>query len=110
MRVRTWTLGLAAALALGPGAKAAPQAEPAQMGAATARPPHTFPGGSALPNGWRITPAGETLAEIGDLVLKIVPAPDRKAVIAVNSGYLPHALTVIDPATGKVVQKITLKS
>jgi YVTN family beta-propeller protein len=39
-----------------------------------------------------------------------VNAPDGKAVIAVNSGYLPHGLTVIDPVTRKVVQQIRLKS
>jgi len=30
--------------------------------------------------------------------------------VAVNSGYLPHGLTVIDPVTRKVVQRIALKS
>src|SRR5438445_11426030 len=91
-------------------ALAAPPATAPAVGAATTQPPRPIPGGFDLPNGWRITPAGEKLADIGDLVLKIVPAPDGKAVIAVNSGYLPHGLTVLNPVTGKVVQTITLKS
>jgi YVTN family beta-propeller protein len=88
---------------------AAPSA-PREIGPATAERPHAIPGGFDLPNGWRITPAGEKLADTGDLVMRLMPAPDGKALIVVNSGYLPHGLTVIDPATGKVVQKITLKS
>jgi YVTN family beta-propeller protein len=96
---------LAAALA------GAAQAEaPGTIGAATHARPHAFPGGFDLPNGWRITPAAQSLGTTGDLVLKMVAAPDGKAVIAVNSGYLPQGLTVIDPATRKIVQRIALTS
>ena len=104
----TRVVGLALALSILGGAGVA--AAPREIGPATAERPHPIPGGFDLPNGWRITPAGEKLADTGDLLMRLMPAPDGKAVIAVNSGYLPHALTVFDPATGKVVQKITLKS
>ena len=58
--------------------------------------PAPVAGGFDLPNGWRITPAGEKVAETDDLILNIIPSPDGKVLIAMNSGYQPHALTVID--------------
>lgn len=79
-------------------------------GTAPRKLPGVFPGGADLPNGWRITPAGKSIATIGDLVLNIVSAPDDKSIIAVNSGFLPHALTVLDAQTYKPVQHIGLPS
>ena len=96
-------------LALLAGAAAADPA-PREIGPATAQLPHAIPGGFDLPNGWRITPAGKPIAEIGDMVLKLIEAPDGKAIIANHAGYLPHGLSVIDPKTEKVVQEIKLKS
>src|SRR5258706_5103666 len=101
-------LGVLAAAACAAATLAAPALPSRPIGEATAVPPHAIAGGFDLPNGWRITPAGEKLADIGDLVLKLVVAPDRKAVVAVNSGYLPHGLTVIDPGIGMASQRITL--
>ncbi|MDB5442411.1 MAG: hypothetical protein JWP73_787 [Phenylobacterium sp.] len=83
---------------------------PRTIGPATLARPHAIPGGFDLPNGWRITPAVQTLGTAGDLIMKMVAAPDGKAVIAVNSGFLPHGLTVIDPATRKIVQRVPLTS
>jgi YVTN family beta-propeller protein len=75
------------------------------------RLPHTLSGGGAeLPNGWRITPAGQPIADLGDLVLKMVPSPDGKVIVAGHGGYLPHGLTVLDAKTHKVVQEIPLKT
>ena len=105
--MRRWTsVGVVLAL-WAVGAAAAPLRE---IGPATSERPHAIPGGFDLPNGWRITPAGEKLADTGDLVMRVVTAPDGKAVIAVNAGYNPHGLTVLDAANGKVVQRIALKS
>ena len=92
------------------GAQAQPASAPREIGRPTSESPHPIPGGFDLPNGWRITPAGQKLADTGDLVMRMTSAPDGKALIAVNAGYLPHGLTVLDPATGKVVQRIPLKS
>jgi len=72
--------------------------------------PGPVSGGFDLPNGWRITPAGEKVAETDDLILNIIPSLDGKVLIAMNSGYQPHALSVIDAATRKVVQTVPLKS
>ncbi|MDB5475441.1 MAG: hypothetical protein JWP49_952 [Phenylobacterium sp.] len=80
------------------------------IGPATQGRPQAIPGGFDLPNGWRITPAAKTLGSTGDLVMKLVAAPDGRAVVAVNSGYLPHGLAVIDAASHKIVQRIALTS
>jgi YVTN family beta-propeller protein len=80
------------------------------IGPASQARPQAIPGGFDLPNGWRITPAAKNLGSTGDLVMKMVAAPDGRAVVAVNSGYLPHGLTVIDAASHKIVQRIALTS
>ena len=83
---------------------------PRILGVATTQRPHAIQGGFDLPNGWRITPASKALASTGDLILKMVTAPDGKAVIAVNSGFQAHGLTVLNPITKAVVQRIPLKT
>ena len=45
-----------------------------------------------------------------DLVLKLVTAPDGKAVIGSHSGYNPHGVVVIDTKTREVTQRIGLKT
>ena len=80
------------------------------VGAATKEQPGPIPGGFDLPNGWRITPAGKVVADLNDLVLKVSPSPDGRVIAAVNSGYLPHGLSLIDTRTHRVVQSIGLKS
>ena len=99
-------IGLAAALIAGAAQAEAPRA----IGPATQQHPHAITGGFDLPNGWRISPATQNLGTTGDLVMKLSVAPDGRAVVAVNSGYLPHGLTVIDPATHRIVQRIPLAS
>ena len=58
--------------------------------------------GYLLPNGWRLTPAGEQVA-LTDLPLNILVSPDSKYAFAATSGYNAHELTVIDLATKKKV-------
>lgn len=74
------------------------------------RLPKHFTDGSDLPNGWRITPAGKAIGEMGDLVLNLVPSPDGRVVISVNSGFLPHAIDVFDAKTHQKIQHIDLTS
>src|SRR5271166_5014408 len=76
---------------------------------AWAQLPHPVPGGYDLPNGWKITPAGRAVVT-EDMVLKVIAAPDGRAVIALHSGFNPHGLVVIDAKTQEAVQKIRLKS
>ncbi len=60
-----------------------------------------------LPNGWSISPIGKGI-ETGDLVLHIVNTPDGKHMIALNSGYNQHELTVFKIDSAKVVERISL--
>jgi len=80
------------------------------LGEQTKRLPRRFADGSDLPNGWRITPAGKAIGEMGDLVLNLVSSPDGKVLISVNSGFLPHAIDVFDAKTYKKIQHIGLTS
>jgi YVTN family beta-propeller protein len=80
------------------------------IGDATRQTPQYIPGGFNLPNGWRITPAGKSIATIEDLVLNTVTSPDGKIMVASHSGYLPHGIDVIDVKTRKLVQEIPLKT
>ncbi len=48
--------------------------------------PSLAPSKDLLFNGWGVTPAGEHVA-CGDLALKMVVAPDKKALVAVCAGY-----------------------
>jgi YVTN family beta-propeller protein len=79
------------------------------LGTLLAQAPHPIPGGYALPNGWRITPAGKAIPT-EDLILNITGSPDGKVVIAQHNGYNPHGLVVIDTQTEEPVQRIRLKS
>ncbi len=77
--------------------------------AASAQLPHATQGGFDLANGWRITPAGRAVGT-EDMVLKLVTAPDGRAVIGSHSGFNPHGIVVLDTKSQEVVQRIALKS
>ena len=72
--------------------------------------PKSIPGGFDLPNGWRITPAGKSIAATGDWILNLVTSPDGRVVVGSHSGYLPHGIDVFDTATHKLIQQIQLRS
>jgi YVTN family beta-propeller protein len=101
-----------AAIGLGAANLAAePAPKPRPIGEATTALPGALPGGGFdLPNGWRITPAGKPVADLNDLILKMVPSPDGKVIVAGHSGYLPHGLSVIDAKTHTVVQEVPVKT
>ena len=58
-----------------------------------------FPGpqenGFLLPNGWRLTPAGEQIS-LTDLPLNIFVTADGRYAVTATSGYNAHELTVVD--------------
>src|SRR5471032_3107690 len=84
------------------GAAPAPP-KPRPIGEATTQLPGPTPGGGFdLPNGWRITPAGKAVADLNDLVLKMVVSPDGKVIVAGHGGYLPNGLSVLDAKTHKL--------
>lgn len=63
--------------------------------------------GVLLPNGWTITPFGDSVPT-NDLITNIVPTPDGRAMVAIHSGFNPHGLVVIDPATHEARQRVPL--
>ncbi|MDP2998517.1 MAG: alkaline phosphatase family protein [Bryobacterales bacterium] len=81
------------------------------LGAAvcTGQTPRAGNGSSFLPNGWQLTPVGRHVAT-EDYVLNLTPTPDGKNVVAMNCGYNPHGLVVVDPASMEIRQKVRLKS
>jgi len=61
----------------------------------------------ALPNGWRITPAGRSV-ELSDMVLKLLPSPDAQRVLALQGGYNAEGVAALDAATGTILQRLQL--
>jgi hypothetical protein len=55
-----------------------------------------------LPNGWRLTPAGEQVA-LTDLPLNILVTPDNRYALVATSGYNAHELVVVDLQTKQKV-------
>ena len=101
--------GTLASAALAPAALA--EEGPGEVvGTATTQRPKPIPGGFALPNGWRITPAGPAVADLNDLVLKLSPSPDGRVIAAVHSGYLPHGITLLDARKHRAVQELPIKT
>jgi YVTN family beta-propeller protein len=64
--------------------------------------------GFVLPNGWTITPAGRQIT-LTDLPLNIRPLADSKHVLVATSGYNQHELSLIELASGRVLDKQIVK-
>jgi DNA-binding beta-propeller fold protein YncE len=60
-----------------------------------------------LPNGWSLTPAGQSLP-LGDFPLNLAVSPNRKLVAATNNGQGTHSLQLIDPQAGKVLHSLEI--
>ncbi|HWH70196.1 MAG TPA: YncE family protein, partial [Candidatus Sulfotelmatobacter sp.] len=69
---------------------------------------HLTPGTNLLFNGWGLAPAGQHV-RISDLALKMVIAPDAKAVVAVSSGYNEAGVNLVSLDAKHERQFITLK-
>src|SRR5438093_4130015 len=69
--------------------------------------PGLQPNTNLLFSGWGVTPSGYHVP-ISDLALKLVIAPDRKTVAAVNAGFQDTGLTLLDLATRQVKQFLAL--
>ncbi len=71
-----------------------------------------FPGqkedGFLLPNGWKLSPAGEQVL-LKDLPLNIVPLADNRHALVGTSGYNAHELTLIDLETREIKQTETVR-
>lgn len=83
----------------------------AQEGEAKRPPKPEYAGstekGVLLPNGWRLTPAGQQVP-LTDLPLSILVSSDGSHAFVATSGYNAHELTVVDLATRNVLAKETV--
>jgi len=60
-----------------------------------------------LPNGWKLTPAGENI-EIGELPLNMILTKDENYAVTSNSGTNLHSISVIDLENKKEIQRIII--
>lgn len=60
-----------------------------------------------LPNGWKLTPAGNKIL-IGEFPLNMIITKDEKFAITSNSGTSEHSLSLIDLKSKKEIQRIIL--
>jgi len=65
-------------------------------------------GGTLLPNGWKISPAGNATALPGDMPMGLVVTPDGKYLLASTGGYNTHGISVLDAHSGQLLQSITV--
>lgn len=59
-------------------------------------------GSFLLPSGWRLRPAG-TLVPLDTLPLALAASPDGKRLVALNAGYNPPTLSLLDPAVPREI-------
>ncbi len=55
-----------------------------------------------LPNGWKLSPHGSSVA-LGDLPLNVVVSPDQRYLLVTNNGQSVQSLQLIDAATNQVL-------
>src|SRR5262245_43676389 len=104
---RRLTVGLAAISILAFGAMLVSPFAQSLMPQPNAQPGGQTDGTMLLPNGWRIAPAGRSLA-LSTLPLNIVLSPDGKYAIVTNNGLMKPSLTVIDVANWSVKATVAL--
>jgi YVTN family beta-propeller protein len=61
----------------------------------------------SLPNGWSITPAGNSI-NLDDLPLNIVVSPSKKYLAVTNNGQSTQSIQLIDVASEKIVSQVTV--
>jgi DNA-binding beta-propeller fold protein YncE len=67
--------------------------------------PGKFEDYTLLPNGWKLTPAGEQVG-IGEFPLNLIITKDGKYALTSNSGTKENSISVIDLTAKKEVQRI----
>ncbi|HEU4903082.1 MAG TPA: hypothetical protein VFT06_09825, partial [Flavisolibacter sp.] len=60
-----------------------------------------------LSNGWRLSPAGKSLA-LGDLPLNLAVSASKKYLAVTNNGYSDQSIQLIDVARGKVIDSMPI--
>ncbi len=61
-----------------------------------------------LPNGWSISPAGRQVP-LSTLPMSLAVAPDGKYVLALNAGFLPPSISVVDIAAAKETSRVPVE-
>jgi len=64
-------------------------------------------GAAQLPNGWRLTPAGQHVST-SDTVLGVAVDPSARVAAAVTGGFGPHKLYLIDAHTWRTIDEADL--
>lgn len=62
-----------------------------------------------LPNGWSVTPAGESLP-LGDLPLNTAVSPSQKLIAVTNNGVSVQSIQLIDAVKNKLLSSIEIPS
>src|SRR3954463_5437164 len=60
-----------------------------------------------LPNGWMLSPVGNSL-ELGDLPLNIAVSPTKKYFAVTNNGQSTQTIQLIDVANKKVLDNVVI--
>ncbi|MCB0475038.1 MAG: YncE family protein, partial [Flavobacteriaceae bacterium] len=71
------------------------------------RLPGKFENYTLLPNGWRLSPAGDQLA-IGELPLNLLVTGNEKYALTSNSGTKTNSISVVDLQNKKEVQRMVI--
>lgn len=69
--------------------------------------PGKYNGYTLLPNGWKLSPAGDQVG-IGELPLNMVVTNDGRFAITSNSGMGENSLSVVDIKNEKEIQRIVM--
>ncbi len=69
--------------------------------------PGKYNGYTLLPNGWKLSPAGDQVG-IGELPLNMVITNDGKFAITSNSGMGENSLSVVDIKNEKEIQRVVM--
>ena len=62
-----------------------------------------------LPNGWKISPAGQHL-QLDDLPMEMMESKDGRFMIITNNGYSPPVLTVVDLERYYVADRVRIEN
>ena len=105
--IRRLAVGLAACSTLAFGAMWVSSSAQSAMPQPSAQPGGQTDGSTLLPNGWRIAPAGRSLA-LSTLPLNLIVSPDGKYAVITNNGLMKPSLTVVDIAAWTVKNTVAL--
>lgn len=73
----------------------------------SAQTPGRMASGVLLPNGWKLTPAGESLP-LGDLPLNIAMDKTGKLIAVTNNGQSTQTVELIDPVKKRVLDTVVM--